>query len=177
VSIKNLLFVLGLGTFAMFSCSSPEAKQKEIKIDQAKKDSVALIYDSTKADKQIDAFMQNLHKKSAFNGNVLVAKKGKILYQNSFGWADYLLKDSLNINSQFELASASKPITALGVMKLVQDYHSPTAFSSFGIAKLCLLFGGSMARPQETDVQSGCHELIDRKASKPLRSTRWQVPL
>ena len=117
MSIKNLLVVFGLGTITLFSCSSPEAKQKEIKIDQAKQDSIALIYDSTQADKQIDAFMQNLHKKSAFNGNVLVAKKGKILYQNSFGWADYLLKDSLNINSQFELASASKPITALGVMK------------------------------------------------------------
>lgn len=121
MSIKNLLVVFGLGTITLFSCSSPEAKQKEIKIDQAKQDSIALIYDSTQADRQIDAFMQNLHKKSAFNGNVLVAKKGKILYQNSFGWADYLLKDSLNINSQFELASASKPITALGVMKLVQE--------------------------------------------------------
>jgi len=121
VSIKSLLFILGLGTFSMFSCTSPEAKQREVKIDQAKQDSIALIYDSTQADKQIDAFMQKLHRKSAFNGNVLVAKKGKIIYENSFGWADYLLKDSLNINSQFELASASKPMTALGVMKLVQE--------------------------------------------------------
>jgi hypothetical protein len=37
VSIKNLLLVLGLGTFTMFSCSSPEAKQREIKVDQGKK--------------------------------------------------------------------------------------------------------------------------------------------
>src|SRR5690606_27966889 len=68
-----------------------------------------------------DAFMQNLHRKSAFNGNVLIAKKGKIIYQNTFGWADYLHKDSLKITSKFELASVSKPLTALGVLKLAEE--------------------------------------------------------
>ncbi|MGJ1203720.1 serine hydrolase domain-containing protein [Sphingobacterium lactis] len=121
ISIKNALIILGFGAMTMMSCSSPEAKEKQVKVDQGKKDSIALLYDPANADKQIEAFMQNLHKKSAFNGNVLVAKKGKILYEGSFGWADYLLKDSLNIKSQFELASASKPITAIGVMKLIED--------------------------------------------------------
>ncbi len=65
--------------------------------------------------------MQKLHKKSAFNGNVLIAKKGKIIYENAFGWADYLRKDSLKIRSQFELASVSKPLTATGILLLVQE--------------------------------------------------------
>ncbi|MGO1244574.1 MAG: serine hydrolase domain-containing protein [Sphingobacterium sp.] len=110
-----VLFLTVLG------CSSPEAKQKRIEKDRAEKDSVSLVYDSTKANKEIDAFMQKLHKKSAFNGNVLIAKKGKIIYQNTFGWADYLHKDSLKITSKFELASVSKPLTSLGVLKLIED--------------------------------------------------------
>lgn len=119
--IKRLLILINIGTYFLVSCSSPEAKQQEIKVNQAKQDSINLVYDPTKGDPQIDSFMQNLHKKSGFNGNVLVAKKGKILYEGSFGWADYLLKDSLNIDSQFELASASKPMTALATLKLVEE--------------------------------------------------------
>jgi len=106
------------------SCSSPAAKQKKVEEKQQKqqeKDSIALVYNPADADPEIDAFMQNLHRKSAFNGNVLIAKKGKIIYQNTFGWADYLHKDSLKITSKFELASVSKPLTALGVLKLAEE--------------------------------------------------------
>ena len=114
------LTIIGL-FLTVLGCSSPEAKQKKIQKKQAKKDSISLAYDSTKANKKIDAFMQKLHTKSAFNGNVLVAKKGKIIYQNTFGWADYLHKDSLKITSKFELASVSKPLTSLGILKLVEE--------------------------------------------------------
>ncbi|MHC8948401.1 serine hydrolase domain-containing protein [Sphingobacterium hungaricum] len=112
---------LALIIAGFISCSSPEAKQLKIEEKQSEKDSVSLLYNPAEADPRIDEFMKRLHARSGFNGNVLVAKKGKILYQNSFGWADYLLKDSLNINSKFELASVSKPLTALGILKLVQE--------------------------------------------------------
>ncbi len=65
--------------------------------------------------------MRRLHQRSGFNGNVLVARAGRILYQNSFGWADYLHRDSLKITSQFELASVSKPLTAIGILLLVEQ--------------------------------------------------------
>ena len=119
--LKRLLILMNIGAYFLVSCSSPEAKQQEVKVNQAKQDSISLVYDPAKGDPQIDSFMQNLHKRSGFNGNVLVAKKGKILYEGSFGWANYLLKDSLNIDSQFELASASKPMTALATLKLVEE--------------------------------------------------------
>lgn len=103
------------------ACSSAnEKKAKKIK-EQAITDSIRLLYTPREADKEIDAFMQKLHQKSGFNGNVLVAKKGKIIYENTFGWANYLLKDSLTIKSPFELASVSKPLTATGILLLIQD--------------------------------------------------------
>lgn len=85
---------------------------------QAVKDSLALVYDEENADPQIHEYMSRLHQRSGFNGNVLVAKNGEIIYQNTMGWANHLLRDSLRITSQFELASVSKPLTAAGVLKL-----------------------------------------------------------
>ncbi|RZK68462.1 MAG: class A beta-lactamase-related serine hydrolase, partial [Pedobacter sp.] len=70
--------------------------------------------------KWIADFIQNLHKKYNFNGNVLVAKKGKIIYQGAKGWADYLHRDSLKINSEFELASITKTFTGTAIMQLVE---------------------------------------------------------
>ena len=80
-----------------------------------------LVYDPAKGDKNIDEFMRNLHKKRGFNGNVLVAKKGKIIYQNAIGWADYLHRDSLKIHSKFELASVTKPMTATAILMLAEQ--------------------------------------------------------
>ncbi|HRN55891.1 MAG TPA: serine hydrolase domain-containing protein [Niabella sp.] len=59
--------------------------------------------------------------KNNFNGNVLVAKNGKIIYQKSFGYADFDTKRLLNDSSMFELASVSKQFTAMGVLLLVQQ--------------------------------------------------------
>lgn len=119
--MKQLPRLLFCAIIALASCSSAEQKKAEQAKEQAITDSIKLIYDPHKANKEIDAFMQNLHKKSAFNGNVLVAKKGKIIYEHAFGWADYLRKDSLNIDSKFELASVSKPLTGTAILLLVQE--------------------------------------------------------
>lgn len=118
--LKITIFLLSIALFGA-SCSSSEKKKAKAELRQHQKDSLLLVYDTAEADPDIDAFMQKLHRRSGFNGNVLIAKKGKILYQNTFGWADYLMRDSLKITSQFELASVSKPLTATGVLKLVED--------------------------------------------------------
>ncbi|MGV3600723.1 MAG: serine hydrolase domain-containing protein [Dyadobacter fermentans] len=60
-------------------------------------------------------------RRAGFNGNVLVVQKGKILYQNSFGFAHMKAKDTLDANSRFQLASLSKPFTAVAVLKLIQE--------------------------------------------------------
>lgn len=118
LKITNLfVFIIPL---ALIACSSAESKRIKIEEEQKITDSIRLVYSSENADKRIDEFMKRLHSRSAFNGNVLIAKGGKIIYKNSFGWADYLHRDSLNINSQFELASVSKPLTATAVLMLIE---------------------------------------------------------
>lgn len=114
-----ILFVLFL---LVQSCNSdPSERRKNNILKKEVPDSVLLSYDPSKADKRIDEIVLNLHKKSGFNGNVLVAKNGKIIYERAIGWADHLHRDSLKINSVFELASVSKPFTSTAIMMLVED--------------------------------------------------------
>jgi CubicO group peptidase (beta-lactamase class C family) len=77
-----------------------------------------LKYDPKRGDKRVDEFFHKLHLKSGFNGNILVAKNGHIIYENALGWADHLTRDSLKINSQFQLASVTKTITSTAIMQL-----------------------------------------------------------
>jgi CubicO group peptidase (beta-lactamase class C family) len=80
-----------------------------------------LAYDSTHADQRINDFMLDLHRTRGFNGNVLVAKHGKVIYEKAIGWADYLHRKPLNINSQFELASISKTMTGTAILMLMEQ--------------------------------------------------------
>ncbi len=116
-NFRRLLIVIFV-VFAFQACNS--STKTYTADDNNKTDSALLAYNPKDADKQIDAFMQELHLKRNFNGNVLVAKNGKIIYQNTIGWA-YYLKDSLKITSRFELASVSKPFTSTAILMLAEE--------------------------------------------------------
>lgn len=73
--------------------------------------------EKTNADKLDSLFTKNYEDK-IFNGNVLIAEKGKIIFQKSFGVADYETKRLLNNATIFELASVSKQFTAMGIVML-----------------------------------------------------------
>lgn len=60
-------------------------------------------------------------KKSGFNGTVLFAENGEIVFSKAYGYGNLKTKDSLTLESAFQLASISKPITALAVLILKQD--------------------------------------------------------
>lgn len=68
--------------------------------------------------KQIDSLFASLSTNKKFNGNVLLAEKGNIVYQKSFGLRDETRKLPLDANTVFELASVSKQFTAMGIVLL-----------------------------------------------------------
>lgn len=119
--LRQLLLISAYIILIQGCSSEPEKKLKERTQPDEKLDSIALLYDPKKADKRIDDFMMKIHKRSGFNGNVLVAKNGKIIYERAIGWADYLHRDSLKINSVFELASITKTFTSTAIMMLVEN--------------------------------------------------------
>jgi CubicO group peptidase (beta-lactamase class C family) len=63
-------------------------------------------------------FMTGQHDYFRFNGNVLIAKGGHPIYEQSLGWADFNTRRPLNDSSVFELASLSKQFTAMGIVIL-----------------------------------------------------------
>lgn len=60
--------------------------------------------------------------REGFNGNVLVAQKGMILYKHCFGLGHFERseRDTLVEDSKFQLASLSKTFTAVGTLKLIE---------------------------------------------------------
>jgi CubicO group peptidase (beta-lactamase class C family) len=55
-----------------------------------------------------------------FNGAILVAKKGEVIFEDYHGYFNLRKKDSLTPHSAFHLASVSKTFTAMATLKLVQ---------------------------------------------------------
>ncbi len=50
-----------------------------------------------------------------------IAKDGRLVYTRGFGLADRETKEPVQPDSLFRIASVSKPLTAVGVLKLVED--------------------------------------------------------
>lgn len=65
--------------------------------------------------KQLDKLMDYVYKTGAFNGNILIAEDGKVIYTKSFGYADFNSKRPLNSDTVFEIASNSKQFTAMAI--------------------------------------------------------------
>ncbi|GAB4051535.1 serine hydrolase domain-containing protein [Spirosoma litoris] len=56
-----------------------------------------------------------------FSGVVLIADKGKPVYQQAFGYKNFEMKAPITTSSIFELASVSKQFTAMTIMMLKQQ--------------------------------------------------------
>ncbi|MBL4655117.1 MAG: beta-lactamase family protein [Bacteroidia bacterium] len=70
-----------------------------------------------KADK-IDAFFKNKFNHKVFNGNILFAENDKVLIKKCYGYSHLRKKTPLHLNSIFQLASVSKPLTATAILLL-----------------------------------------------------------
>lgn len=92
-----LLFVL-----VVFACSKPKQPEN-------------LLVNS------IDSVMHSIVDTSKFNGNVLVAQNGEVIYKKSFGLSNFYTNEALNDSTLFELASVSKQFTAMGIMILKEQ--------------------------------------------------------
>ncbi len=69
---------------------------------------------------KIDHYLNGEYQQG-FNGNVLIAQHGKIIYQKAFGYRNLDLKLPLNNSSLFDLASVSKQFTALSILQLKEQ--------------------------------------------------------
>jgi len=69
----------------------------------------------------IDSIFTKMSKGYWFNGAVAYLEQGCLIYQKAFGISNFRTKDTLSINSPFQLASVSKMFAAMSAMILMDD--------------------------------------------------------
>lgn len=80
-----------------------------------------------------DSLFAAMNQEGHFNGNVLLAEQGKVLYKKSFGLANEETRAPLNENTAFELASCTKQFTGMAIALLEQQgkLHFDDDFSKY----------------------------------------------
>jgi len=70
-----------------------------------------------KIEKLVNSYTSN----NAFEGVILVAKSGKVVFEKAYGFADRVDNQKTSVTHSFGLASLSKPITATLMLKLEEQ--------------------------------------------------------
>jgi CubicO group peptidase (beta-lactamase class C family) len=71
--------------------------------------------------KKIDELMRVYEQAGILSGTILVAEKGNVIYKRGFGYAHAEFKVPNQPDTKFRIASVSKPVVAILVMKLVEQ--------------------------------------------------------
>src|ERR1700741_2879244 len=104
--IRMFLVLIISGVLALFAFNRTESNSRVLTGSiPLSADSVASIRKSIHADQKaslLDTLFKNRVKRTGFNGCVLVAQKGQIIYENAYGFSDLKTKDSLTLNSPFQ---------------------------------------------------------------------------
>jgi CubicO group peptidase (beta-lactamase class C family) len=66
----------------------------------------------------IDSLLKDGNAKHVFSGIVLIAKENNILFEKSYGYADFKTNKPFTKNTTFQIASVSKQFTAFAIMQL-----------------------------------------------------------
>lgn len=77
-------------------------------------------FGQSKIDK-LDELISKYAEYGQFNGSVLVAEKGEIIYKKGFGMANWEWEIPNQTNTKHRLASVSKQFTAMVIMQLIAD--------------------------------------------------------
>jgi len=79
---------------------------------------VALAQDKTA---KIDELVKRFNELGQFNGSVLVAENGRVIYKKGFGYANMEWKIPNDVDTKFRLGSITKQFTATVILQLVEQ--------------------------------------------------------
>lgn len=123
------LFLICILALGFLSCSEKEETIIEPEVAKAlpviNVDSIFINLDKEiikKKSASVDKVFSNLRKKVGFNGAVLYAEQGRIVYNKAWGYRDVRnRRDNLQANDIFQLSSVSKMFTAEAIMILKNE--------------------------------------------------------
>lgn len=101
-SLKNISTVIVL-SFLLANCKTPITNS---------------VSTDTKIKNEIDSLFTSLYNNGEFNGNILVAKGEKIIYNKGFGFSNGEKKTLLSVSDKFNIGSIYKEIPAIAIMQL-----------------------------------------------------------
>jgi CubicO group peptidase (beta-lactamase class C family) len=126
MSLFRKIKIITYSSLVLISCSTGSSKEtKKVLVDSASYSQPPAgnvsAADSQKYYNEIENFYDKYLLRTGFNGAILVAKNGKIIFEKYHGFFNLAKKDSLNEHSAFHLASVSKTFTAMATLKLVEQ--------------------------------------------------------
>jgi CubicO group peptidase (beta-lactamase class C family) len=121
--VAGLVGACGSSTEKQIAKSAKDLKScaDEQKLSPEQQQAVRKQIDADHKSTEIEAIIRQ-KVREGFNGNVLIAQKGIVLYKNCFGLGHFERgeRDTLVEDSKFQLASLSKTFTAVGTLKLIE---------------------------------------------------------
>ncbi len=121
--MKNSVLLILLA-FLLFRCSTVSS-EKEIAEDSLQ------YYPPTPAKlerqlfreyyRAVSSFFDTTLLRSGFNGGILIAKEGEVIYEKYAGFVDIRKKDSITASTPMHLASTGKTFTGIAILRLVQE--------------------------------------------------------
>jgi CubicO group peptidase (beta-lactamase class C family) len=122
--LKNVL-IAGLALCFVWSCQS-SSQENHFIVNKETVEKAPLFPALTETEKKhyhdaVEDVLNHSLYRSAFNGGVLIAKNGTIVYEKYTGFHDIRQKDSLNADIPFQIASTSKTLTSAAILKLIQE--------------------------------------------------------
>jgi CubicO group peptidase (beta-lactamase class C family) len=125
--VKNILYTIGFLVF-IYACNQASSEKKKAIVQP--EDSLQY-YPPTpgRLDKQefrkyvrtLTSFFDSRLLNRGFNGSILIAKDGHILYEKYVGYADMRSKEAMTDSTPIHIASTSKTFTSIAVLRLVQE--------------------------------------------------------
>ena len=117
------LFLFFLVATLTLSCTEPKTEiisdtKKDVGLDSLNFQSIQIPKSEVQS---IRKYFTNFVSKRRFNGHIIVAKKGKVVFDTTSGYANIRKKIKLKKNSVVQLASITKPITATVVLQLIEE--------------------------------------------------------
>ncbi len=106
--------------FAVFYEPTEKISGKNKNVVVIKTIKIPLTTEQKNKSRKLHKYFKRRHEKIGFNGAVLFAENGNVIYKNAFGYADVKKKIKNKIDTRFQIASASKPFTTYAIMLLKQ---------------------------------------------------------
>jgi len=77
--------------------------------------------DAQSASSRIDKLVRAYNEQARFNGAVLVAEHGRVIYHKGFGWANAEWQIANTPTTRFRVGSVTKQFTAMLILMLAED--------------------------------------------------------